>query len=93
LFFWLDKKLATGSWLDMGMFLQNVMLTARGLGLETCPQAALSDYPDTVRQHLGIADEQLLVCGMAVGYKNSEDKINQYRTEREPLDVFCQWYD
>jgi len=93
LFFSLDRSLAQGSWVDMGMFIQNVMLAARAFGLATCPQAALAEYPDIVRQHLDIPDSRALVCGMALGYPDLSDPVNQYRTAREPVANFTLWYE
>lgn len=91
LFFFLDKRMDKGSWLDMGMFIQNTMLAARHFGLETCPQAALAEYPDIVREKLQIGKQWIVVCGMALGYIDSTHPINQYRTDREPLASFCDW--
>jgi len=92
LLFFVDKKLQTGSIMDMGMFIQNVMLAARHYGLETCPQAALAEYPDIVRAALGMDDSHLLLCGMALGYADYENPINQYRTSREEVSTFTQFY-
>jgi len=92
LLFFIDSILEKGSWVDIGMFIQNVMLAARGHGLETCPQAALAEYPDVVRNLLNIPDCRKLVCGMALGYADYNDPSYQYRTEREPLKEFAQWF-
>ena len=93
LIFYLDKILCTGSWMDNAMFIQNVMLAARGVGLETCPQAALAEYPDIIREALALSNEYLIVCGMAVGYADWSQPVNQYRTERMSVDNFTKWYD
>ncbi len=92
LFIFIDSSLEKGSWIDMGMFIQNIMLAARGHGLESCPQAALAEYPDIVRSHLTITDEQLLICGIALGYSDTTAAVNQYRTERESVDSFTSWH-
>ncbi|HRE30524.1 MAG TPA: nitroreductase, partial [Candidatus Berkiella sp.] len=91
LVFYLDAKLCKGSWMDMGMFLQNVMLAARGFGLETCPQAALAEYPDIIRRHLNINEHYHIVCGMALGFADWSHPINQYRTAREEVGHFTTW--
>jgi nitroreductase len=83
LFFTLDRDMELGSWIDIGMFIQSVMLAARGHGLETCPQAAFCNYHDTVTEHLGVPANQQLVCGMALGYPDPEAAVNRFRTERE----------
>lgn len=88
LLFFLDRKLEKGSWIDMGTFIQNVMLSARGLGLETCPQAALAEHPDIVREIVGVSYEKALMCGMALGYADKDAPINQYRTSREEVNSF-----
>lgn len=93
LLFFIDRHLAQGAWVDMGMFIQNVMLAARGHGLDTCPQASLAEYPDIVRGVLGLPDTRALVCGMALGYADASHAVNRYRTTREPVESFLQWHD
>lgn len=89
LFFFIDKVMEIGSWLDYGMFLQNVMTAARGQGLHTCPQAAWPRYHQAVRKHLEISDDMVLVAGMSLGYEDTSAPINRLRTEREPLEGFA----
>ncbi len=72
-----------GSWLDYGMFLQSFMLAARENGLESCAQAAFCPYHDSVMPLLGAPDEQMLVCGMSLGYADPDALINTYRTPRQ----------
>ena len=88
LFFSMDRDMEQGSWLDFGMFLQNVMLAARGFGLDTCPQAAWCDFHPVVRAHLGIPDDRILICGMALGRADAAETANRLVTEREPLERF-----
>lgn len=89
LFFTLDRDMELGSWLDTGMFIQSVMLAARGLGLETCPQAAFCNFFDTVTEHVGIPDNQQLVCGMALGFPDHNAVINTFRTTRIDPETFA----
>ncbi len=93
LFFLLDVGMEKGSWLDMGMFIQNVMLAARQHGLETCPQASLAEYPDIVREILGLPNSLDLVCGMALGYADMAHPVNNYRLKRVAVKDFTRWYD
>lgn len=65
LIFTIDRVMEQGSWLDYGMFLQNVMLAAKARGLDTCPQAAFTQYHQIIRQFLQLPDEQMVVCGMS----------------------------
>jgi len=89
----LDKRLGQGSWIDIGMFLQNIMLAAENEGLATCPQASLAEFPDIIRGILGIEDQLSLVCGLSLGYPDNEAAVNGYRTPREPVEAFTRWYD
>ena len=82
LFFTIDRDMEQGSWVDYGMFLQSFMLAAREMGLETCAQAAFCPYHDTVMSILEAPGEQMLVCGMSLGYADPEALINTYRTDR-----------
>ena len=93
LFFFIDRSMAQGSWVDMGLFLQNAMLAAQSLGLATCPQASLADYPALVREVLGVAPARALVCGMALGYADPDAAVNLYRLEREPVSGFTSWHE
>jgi len=92
IFFFLDPSLAIGSYMDSGMFLQSVMLAALEEGLATCPQAALSGYADVVKNILGYPEETILLCGMAVGYEDPDAIINSYRTPREEVGEFTQYF-
>lgn len=89
LIFTIDKVLEQGSWLDFGMFLQNVMVAARGLGLHTCPQAAWVKYHRVVIDVLDIPDTEEMVCGMALGHEDTAAPENALRTEREPVSGFA----
>lgn len=84
--FTIDRRLNQGSWVDYGMFLQNIMIAARGRGLHTCPQAAFAPYHRQIRPVLGIADEEVVICGMALGYEDGTKPENNLRTERAPLE-------
>jgi nitroreductase len=91
--FTIDRRLNQGSWIDHGMFLQTVMLAARARGLHTCPQAAFAPYHRQIRPILGIPDEEVVVCGMAVGYEDTSKPENNFRTERAPLDEWVTFVD
>ena len=93
LFFTIDRIMGQGSWLDYGMFLQNVMLAARARGLDTCPQAAFTKYHRIVASHLEIPEEQMLLCGMALGYKDGNKIENSLQTSREPAISFTRFLE
>jgi nitroreductase len=88
LFFSIDRDLEQGSWVDTGMFIQNVMLAARAFRLDTCAQAAFCDHHDIVRAHLGIPDGQALVCGMSLGHADHAEPTNALVAERMALEEF-----
>lgn len=88
LLFSLDRTMRNGGWLDVGLYMANVMALAREAGLDTCPQAAWLEYSGTVEAHLGWGEDRSLVCGMALGYADASDVVNDLRTERAPLDDF-----
>jgi len=92
LLFFMDSVMATGSFLDYGMFLQSVMLAAIEEGLATCPQASLAEYPKIIKETLGYPDEVILICGMAMGYEDSHAPVNNYRTSREEIDTFSLFF-
>ncbi len=93
LFFFMDGTLEKGSYMDLGMFLQSVMLMAEELGLATCPQAALAEYPSIVKDLLGYPQDTILLCGMALGVEDKEAAINGYRTPRDPVDAFTKFFN
>lgn len=93
LLFFLHPSLATGSFLDYGMFIQSVMLAAMEEGLATCAQAALCDYAEIIKNHLHIEQDMILVCGMAMGYEDKGSLVNSYRTPREEVKNFTQFFE
>lgn len=93
LLFFVDKRMNQGSWLDMGMFLQNIMIAAQACGLATCPQASLAEYPAIIRDILNMAPGYAMICGMSLGYADSTHPVNQYRLERVAVEHFTTWYE
>jgi len=88
----MDRRMGQGAWLDMGMFIQNLLLAARGFGLDTCPQATLADFPQLVRQELGIEERWRLLCGVALGYGDPQAPVNRYRLPRAEVAEFSSWH-
>jgi nitroreductase len=89
----IDSDLPVGSWLDCGMFLQNIMVAARGFGLDTCPQQAFAAYHATIREVLNLPEERTVICAIALGVADIMDPANGFSTEREPLDQFARFHD
>jgi len=92
LIFSIDRVLQQGSWLDYGMFLQNVMVAGRARGLHTCPQAAFTEFHRVIAEELAFRPEQMLVCGMALGYADPAAVENTLVTERAEVSEFARFF-
>ena len=93
LMFTLDKVMGRGSLVDYGMFLQTLMLAARGHGLHTCPQAAWNGFAKIILPHIGATDNEMLVCGMALGYADENEVVNTFCTPRASVASFTTWLE
>jgi nitroreductase len=91
--FTIDRVMAQGSWLDYGMFIQNIMVAARARDLDTCPQAAWAEFPQRIAQVLDLPPEQMVVCGLALGYADPDRIDNRLVTEREPVAGFTRFLE
>ncbi len=88
LIFTIDRRLERGSLLDYGMFLQNIMIAARARGLDTCPQASWTEFPQVIARALALPDSEAVVCGMALGYADPGAAEGRLVPAREPVDRF-----
>jgi nitroreductase len=93
LMFTLDRVMGRGSLVDYGMFLQSIMVGARGHGLHTCPQAAWNGFAKIILPHIGAGENEMLVCGMALGYADEAELVNTFRTPRVSAKDFTTWLD
>lgn len=91
--FTIDRILRQGSWLDYGMFLENIMIAARGRGLDTCPQAAFIGFHKVIGEFLQLPASQMVVCGMSLGYADEAAPENRLVTEREPVSAFTRFVE
>ncbi|MBQ5939698.1 MULTISPECIES: nitroreductase [unclassified Massilia] len=91
--FTIDRIMEQGSWLDYGMFLQNIMVAARARGLDTCPQAAFTQYHRVIAAQLGLPDNEMVVCGMALGWADPARIENSLVTDREPIAGFTRFME
>ncbi len=92
IFIFMEKGLEFWSTLDLGILVSHIMIAARSVGLETVAQASLAAYPDTIRQELNMGDNWQLALGMAIGYANPTEKVNQFHSVREPIDEITKFY-
>ena len=93
LMFTVDKVMGRGSLVDYGMFMQNLMVAARGHGLHTCPQAAWNGFAKIILPHIGAGPDEMLVCGLSLGYANETALVNTFRTPRVPVGEFTTWLE
>ena len=82
LFITVSRRLSTGTFIDMGMFIENILIGARGEGLHTCGQVAWCPYHKVVREVVGFPDDELLVCGVAIGYADADAPENKLRAQK-----------
>ncbi len=93
IYFFMDSKLTTGSYIDIGMAMQSTLILAQEQGLATCTMASLAEYPNIVREVLKIDSSKFLICGFALGYEDKNAKINSYRTPRLNIKQFSTFYN
>ena len=93
LIFTIDRIMQQGSWLDYGMFLENIMIAARARGLHTCPQAAFTQFHRIITEHVGAPASEMVVCGMSLGHADWSRVENTLQTEREPVENFVRFID
>jgi len=91
--FTISNELEVGSWIDYGCFIQNIMTAARAYGLHSCPQAIFSDVPTAVRSVVPMSDDEIVVCGLSVGYIDDSVDVNALETERAPLEEWVDFID
>ncbi len=82
-----------GTFLDMGMFVQNIMLGLVSFGLGSCPQYSVAGYGFIIREQLELASDRVVVCGLAVGYPDRDAPVNRFYPARAPLEEYSNWRD
>ncbi len=92
LFLHCDRSMGPPQWGDMGMWLASVCLLLREAGLDSCAQEAWSVYGKTVRDHIGVGDDQILWTGLAIGYRDADAPVNNFDVPRAPMDEVVRWH-
>ena len=93
LFVTIDRVMGRGSLVDCGMFLQNIMIAARARGLHTCPQAAWNGFSKIILPIVGASEDEMMVCGMSLGYADESALVNTFHTPRVAAETFTTWLD
>lgn len=91
LIFTIDRALTQHSWLDYGLYLQTLMLAAHARGLATCPQVSFVRYQSVIASELALDSEEIVVCGMSVGYADERAPVNDLGMPRESLAALARW--
>lgn len=91
LFLYTPRTMGPPQWSDMGMWLQSLMLALTEAGLGTCAQECWAVYGETIRLELGIADDQIVFCGLAIGYSDTDHAVNNWPVPRAPLAEVVEW--
>ncbi len=90
-FCYVDKQMGPPQWSDLGMFLQTFMLLAKEAGLDTCAQEAWSTKHDSVSEFLQTPKDEILFCGMAIGFSDPDSPINSLNSSRRPLSEWAKF--
>ena len=93
LFITFSRRLSVGTFMDVGMFIQSILAGARGEGLDTCGQVAWCDHHAMIREELGIDADELLACGMSLGYADKDAPENVWHTDRAPVEEWVKFFD
>jgi nitroreductase len=88
-----DEALGTYGAVDCGAYVNNFLLAAESLGVAAIPQAALASHSKFVREHFGLGDDRLVVCGISFGYEDRASRANSFRTNRVSLDEVVTWVE
>lgn len=91
LFLHCPRFMGQPQWADMGIWLQSVMLLLREAGLDSCPQEAWSIYGKTIRDYLGLDDEQIIYTGLAIGWRDADAPVNNFTVPRADIDDVVTW--
>jgi nitroreductase len=91
MFLTIDRQMGAPQFSDLGIFLQSLMLLARERGLHTCPQEAWSLWGATIREVVGVPENELVFCGLSLGYAAPDAPINRLYTERSPVEDFARF--
>lgn len=91
LIFSIDARLTRHSWLDLGLYVQNVMIAARARGLDTCPQVSFARFHALIASHLRMPAEDVTACGMSMGYADAAAAVNQVQMPRQRLEEFARF--
>jgi nitroreductase len=88
-----DDSFPKARFVDIGVVLAYILLTAHEFGLGTCPVGLITSYEDEVKDLLNIPENKNVVIGIALGYPDEKSPINRFKSPRDDLDKFVRWID
>ena len=71
--------------IDVGMFVQSLMLAMNAHGISSCAQGSMRYYPEMVREEFPGNENTRILCGMSFGYEDPEVAANATRTTRDDI--------
>ena len=89
LIFSIDSCLSRHSWLDLGLYVQNVMIAAKARGIDTCPQVSFARFHTVIAPHLEMPAEEVTACGMAMGFGDPGASVNRMNMPRQRVEEFA----
>ena len=89
LIFSIDRRLKAHSWIDLGLFAQNLMIAAKARGIDTCPQVSFAPFHEVIAAHLRMPEEEVTAFGMSMGFGDPAAEVNQVRMPRERVEDFA----
>ncbi len=95
LFFIIDRRMGHGQWAHLGMFMQSLALAALERGVQSCMQEAWARMRAPLHTHFGLNQQDMIYCGMALGYADMSKPVNTLRSDRAPVDEIatCRGFD
>jgi nitroreductase len=91
LFFIIDERMGYGQWAHLGMFMQSIALAALERGVATCMQECWAMLRKPLHTHFALAESEMVYCGMAMGYADTDAPINKLRSSRADVDEIAEF--
>lgn len=88
----IEKAMGKGCFMDLGMALQTIFIATQTEQLSCCGIGALANYGNIIHKHLGLPEEEIVVCGIAIGYQDESDPVNTFKTTRLKSNEYAKFY-
>ncbi len=88
-----DRAFTEKRYMDMGLAIGYLLLSAHAHGLGACPIGLICDYADTIKEALNIPESHIIALSVALGYEDTNSPVNRFKAARDSLDYFVRWYE